>query len=64
MRVNDLEGILKSPDGGILMCVVYDTWKGEVWESGCSAEYAVKEYGGCNLVGIAADGDKVVLKIS
>lgn len=62
MKLKDLAGILWSTRGDIQMVVVYD-FQSDLDLTTCSAEYAIAEYGECNVVRITADKDKLVLHI-
>lgn len=45
MQLKDLKPILRSQTGMIQQCIVYDLNKYEDVEHGCSAEYAINNYG-------------------
>ena len=45
MQLKDLKSVLRSQTGSIQHCIVYDLNKCEDVEHGCSAEYAINNYG-------------------
>lgn len=45
MKLKDLKPILRSQTGSIQLCIVYDLNRYEDIAHGCSAEYAIKNYG-------------------
>lgn len=45
MRLKDLKPVLRSQTGMIQLCIVYDMNKYEDIAHGCSAEYAINNYG-------------------
>lgn len=63
MRLSDLKDVLNSQHGDMQFAIVYDVDNREDIENGCSVEYAIKNYGDCELVRISADKGNVVLHI-
>lgn len=63
MKLTDLEAILRSERGNIQFAIVYDSSKDEDLETGCSLEYAVKNYGDKEVKRISAYDSKVVITV-
>jgi hypothetical protein len=54
MKLKDLRPILYSATGEIQWAIVYDLEKNEDLEYGCSIEFAVTHYGGCEVKRISS----------
>lgn len=63
MKVNELKGVLFSRVGDIQSVIIYSITEHKDIRNGCSAEYAIKNYGEKELLRIQAYNDKIVLII-
>ena len=63
MRLSELSGILRSETGSIQWAIVYDDEKHCDVESGCSVEYAIKNYGEREVKRLQAFEDQIVITI-
>ena len=63
MRLNELQGILRSTRGCIQFAVVYDRERNIDVEDGCSIEYAIETYGNRIVRQIGAYDDKLIITI-
>lgn len=63
MKLNTLKPILFSSRGNIQFAIVYDSNKHADVENGCSIEYAVKNYGECEVKHIEAFENQLVITI-
>lgn len=64
MKLKELKDVLYSIRGDIASCVVWDQLKREELERGCSAEYAIENYGDCEIRRICADNNYLVLEVA
>lgn len=63
MKVNELKSVLYSRAGDMQSVIIYSITEHKDIRNGCSAEYAIKNYGDKELLRIQADNNNVVLII-
>lgn len=63
LKLRELAPVLRSSTGLIQMAIVYDIDTGTDIESGCSIDYAVKNYGDWYLDRITAEESDIVLHV-
>lgn len=63
MKVNELKSALYSRAGDMQSVIIYSITEHKDIRNGCSAEYAIKNYGDKELLRIQADNNNVVLII-
>lgn len=63
MKVNELKGVLFSSIGYIQSVIIYSRTEHKEIINGCSAEYAIKNYGEKELLRIQAANNSIVLII-
>lgn len=63
MKLKELKDILRSPSMAIQPTIVRDRNAQAAFEVGCSTEYAIKEYGECEVERIAAFNNHLVLTL-
>lgn len=63
MKVNGLKSVLFSSIDNIQSVIIYSRTECKEIENGCSAEYAIKNYGEKDLLRIQATNNSIVLII-
>lgn len=63
MKLNELKGVLTSSMDKIQSAIIFSITERKDIVSGCSVEYAIKNYGEKELLQIQADNDSIVLTI-
>ena len=63
MKVNELKSVLFSRVGDIQSVIIYSRTERKEIKNGCSAEYAIKNYGEKELLRIQAANNSIVLII-
>ena len=63
MKINELKSVLYSRVGDIQSVIIYSRTEHKEIKKGCSAEYAIKNYGDKELLRIQADNNRIVLTI-
>ena len=63
MKLNELESVLFSSMDNIQSVIIYSRTEHKEIENGCSAEYAIKNYGEKELLRIQATNNNIVLII-
>lgn len=63
MKLKDLKSILFSTHGCIQSAIVYDRAKNTDIISGCSVDYAVENFGECEVKRIQADCNYLVITV-
>ena len=63
MKVNDLKSVLFSSMDNIQSVIIYSRTEHKEIKNGCSAEYAIKNYGEKELFRVQAANNNVVLII-
>lgn len=63
MKVNELKSVLFSSIDNIQSVIIYSGTEHKEIINGCSAEYAIKNYGDKELLRIQADNNSIVLTI-
>ncbi len=63
MKLNELKNVLFSRVGDIQSVIIYSRTEHKEIKNGCSAEYAIKNYGEKELLRIQAANNSIVLII-
>lgn len=63
MQVKELKSVLYSLRGCVQFAIVYDYTQNADLVSGCSVEYAIKEYGERELHRISASDNLIIISV-